>query len=273
MPDLSTALVLDIESTGPDPFRDRITQIAILPACHSGEPDWDRDTFVSLVNPGCPIPPHITELTGITDTSVETAPRFEAFAETVAGLLHERTLIGFGINGFDIPILAEEFERAGVRYTFGPVIDAGVIFKKFESRTLGAAVRFYLGENLGDAHSAPADAIASGRVLQAQLRRYPELATKTVGELAMMSYLGDYQYADPAGRLVWIKGKLCFNTFRNRHVPVDQDRAYAEWMLRADFPSATLRILADYLEGPTEADRIDDAIAQAMAEDGPAIPF
>ena len=273
MPDLSTALVLDLESTGSDPFRDRITQIAILPACHSDSPTGDNDTFVSLVNPGCPIPPHITELTGITDTAVETAPRFEEFAQVVADLLHERTLIGFGINGFDIPLLAEEFERAGVKYTFGPVLDAGVIYKRFESRTLGAAVRFYLGENLEDAHSAPADAIASGRVLQAQLRRYTDLGAKTVGELAMLSYLGDYQFADPAGKLVWIKGRLCFNTFRNRHVPVDEDRAYAEWMLRADFPTATLRMLSDYLNKPTEAERIDDAIAEAMAGDGLEIPF
>lgn len=265
---LADAVLIDLEATGADPAQDRITQIAL----RDGGALYER-----LVNPGRPIPPRVAELTGLTDAAVAGAPPFEAIAAEVAERVRGRVLVGFGVGQFDVPLLAEEFERAGVEYSFGPVIDAGVLFKKFEPRTLAAAVKFYLGEELLGAHTAGADAVAAGRVLAAQVARYA-LAAKSVEELAALSVLGDHPPVDPAGKLVRIFGDVCFNTFKNRHVPVARDVGYAEWMLRTDFPLATKRVLEaelDRLEAERrrEAERAEEAVAEAMAGDGAEIPF
>lgn len=266
--DLADAVLIDLEATGTDPALDRVTQIAVRTGCA---------LYERLVNPGRPIPQRVTELTGITDAAVAGAPPFEAIAAEVAELVRGRPLVGFGVAMFDKPLLAEEFERAGVAYSFGPVIDAGVIFRKHEPRTLAAAVKFYLGEELLDAHTAGADAVAAGRVLAAQLARYG-LGAKSVEELAALSVLGEHPPADPANKLVRINGEVCFNTFKNRHVPVRHDIGYAEWMLRMDFPLATKRVLEAevdrYYHPPaTKAERVEELIAEAMAGDGAEIPF
>lgn len=265
MPDLSVALLIDLESTGPDPAADRITQIALLAAGAFLQPGLP---FATLVNPGRPIPPKVQELTGITDAAATSpsARPFREIAQEVADLIRDRVLIGFGLSHFDVPLLAEEFERAGVAYSFGPVIDAGVIFKKFEQRTLSAALKFYLGRELADAHTAVADAYAAGQVYDAQVRRYG-LEGKSVAELAALSVLGDHPPADPAGKLVIIGGRVCFGTHRNKGLPVRDDRGYAEWMLRSDFPLATKRVLETELERPTEGERLEDAVAEAMGRE------
>ena len=269
MLDLSSALLIDLEATGPDPAADRVTQIALLPA--DGAESRGFLPYVTLVNPRRPQSAEAARLTGLDDGALALAPPFEALAAEVSDLMRDRVLIGFGANGFDVPLLAEEFERARVPYSFGPVIDAGLLFKRYEKRTLEAAVRFYCGRELADAHNAVADAKAAGEVLAAQVRRY-DLGTKTVAELAALSVLGDHPAADPAGKLVRINGKVCFNTHRNRHVPVANDIGYAEWMLRSDFPLATKRVLAAEVEryyspAPTEGERLEDAVADAMGRE------
>lgn len=274
MLDLSDAVLIDLEATGPDPAQDRITSLALLP--YDDVYRTPGLPFAALVNPGRPIPPKVAALTGLTDATVADAPPFGLIAERVAELVRGRPLVGFGVTGFDVPLLAEEFERAGVDYAFGPVIDAGVIFKKHEARTLTAAVQFYLGKELASAHDARADAYAAGQVLTAQLNRYA-LTAKTLDELAALSVLGEHPPADPFGKLVTIDGRVCFNTHRNRHVPVEHDLGYAHWMLRSDFPEATLRVLRAELDRiertPTEGERLEDAVAAAMAGDEVAIPF
>lgn len=243
MNDLSNAVVIDLESTGLDPAEDRITSIALLAYDEAGLPGLP---FAALVNPMRPIPEKVSRLTGLTDTTVASAPPFSWIAERVAELIRDRPLIGFGIRNFDLPMLAEEFERASVPYSFGPVIDAGAIYKKQESRTLAAAVRFYLGRELAHAHTAMADAEATRQVLAAQLQLYtlPVLAR----DLATYSVLSEHAPADPFGKLVWIDGRICFNLHSNRGVAVEDDPGYAEWMLRRDFPLATNSVLRAELD-------------------------
>lgn len=273
--DLRDAVLIDLEATGPDPATDRITSVALLRYAGTAS---IRLPFAAMVNPGRPIPPAVAELTGLTDATVADAPPFERIAQHVSDLIRDRPLVGFGVTMFDVPLLAEEFERAGVDYRFGPVIDAGVIFKKFERRTLAAAVTFYLGREMVNSHQATADAVAAGEVLAAQLARYG-LGLESAEELAARSVMGDHPPADPAGKLVRIDGRACFNTHRNKGVPVGDDIGYAEWMLRQSFPLATCRVLRAELERVErerrrdEAERLAEAVADAMADGGPQIPF
>lgn len=273
--DLRDAVLIDLEATGTDPATDRVTSVALLR--YDGA-ERDGLPWAALVNPGRPIPTAVAELTGLTDATVADAPPFERIAQWVSDVVRDRPLVGFGVAMFDVPLLAEEFERAGVDYRFGPVIDAGVIFKKFERRTLAAAVKFYLGRELLHAHQATADALAAGQVLTAQLSRYG-LERESAAELAARSVMGDHPPADPAGKLTVIDGHVCFNTHRNRGVRVADDVGYAEWMLSRDFPLATCRVLRAELERiyatplAPEGERLEDAVADAMADGGPEIPF
>src|SRR5450830_1393802 len=103
-------VVLDTETTGLDPERDRIIDIG---AVRLG-PDLEvRNRFVTLVDPGVPIPLFITRLAGIADTDVRGAPAFpEAFA-ALRQFSGDVVLVGHNV-GFDRDHLAAGARRAGL---------------------------------------------------------------------------------------------------------------------------------------------------------------
>jgi DNA polymerase-3 subunit epsilon len=83
--------VVDVETTGGSAGGgDRITEIAVVGVRGDGEV---LETFSSLVNPGRPIPPFISSLTGITNAMVRVAPTFAEVADHVAGLLRGRIFV------------------------------------------------------------------------------------------------------------------------------------------------------------------------------------
>lgn len=171
----------DLEATGPDPAADRVTQVGVV------FPDGRE--FETLVNPGRPIPPDVQELTGVTDAMVAGAPPFEQIAHALAGMLaNGQPLGGFGLLHFDLPLLAEEFERAGQEYRFGSAVDAGALFKIAQPRSLGAAVRYYLNRPHEAAHRAVADAREAKRVLYAMTAVEPPFADLDTAELAAVSW-------------------------------------------------------------------------------------
>lgn len=255
-------VTFDLESTGLDPQRDRVTQIAIK--------GGDGAVWSTLVNPGVPIPPPIQALTGITDAAVAAAPRFADIAAEVAGRLAGQTLVGFGCWSLDIPLLAEEFERAGVAFAFGPVIDVGELYKRVDPRNLTAGVRKYLGAEraaafAGEAHGAAADAEATWAVFRAMLQSEDQLRGLSPAELAAKSTRDGHPPADPHRHLVRIDGTLCYTHKKVRNLPVAEDWGYAEWMLRSDFPESTKRVLR------AELARL--AAAEGEAEDAGLFDF
>ena len=76
-------------------------------------------------------------------------------------------LAGFNILKFDIPVLVEEFLRAGVDFDYSrkKIIDAQKIFHLMEKRTLAAAYRFYVNKEIQNSHTAEADTEATMEVL------------------------------------------------------------------------------------------------------------
>lgn len=104
-------------------------------------------------------------------------PAFPQIAKSLAQFIEGCDFGGFNSNRFDLPMLVEEFMRAGVDVDFRKrkFIDVQNIFHKMEQRTLVAAYKFYCGKDLADAHSAEADTLATYEVLKAQLDRYGEL--------------------------------------------------------------------------------------------------
>ncbi len=162
--------VVDLETTGTDPAADRVVEVAVLTLA----PDRPADLFTVRVNPQRPIPAAATAVHGIGDADVRAAPAFAALAPALARRLAGHDLAGFGIAHFDLPLLCAEFARAGVPFPLAgrAVLDALGVFRRYEARTLAAAVGFYLGREHAGAHAAAADAAAAAEVLDRQVGRY-----------------------------------------------------------------------------------------------------
>jgi DNA polymerase III subunit epsilon len=251
-------LSIDLETTGKDPQHDRITQIAIVPVYPQSLAPWQ-----SIVNPEKDIPADVQALTGITNEMVKLAPPFRFLAGTVAHRLRGQTIVGFNCYRFDVPLLAEEFERAQVPFDWNSVtiIDVGELYKILQPRTLSDAVRHYLTREHAGAHDAEADAAATAEVFHAMKAQHSAIENKTPVEIAAISRYGK-RMADPFGKLAYDeKGTLVFNTFRNKGVPVADDIGYAQWMLRSGFPLSTIRVLH------AELDRLAESQGKFMHDD------
>ncbi len=203
-------VVFDLEATGLDLVRDRIIQISYVKV----SPNGDEKRVSVFVNPGKPIPAVVQQLTGITDERVSGEKTFKEIAKELAADFAGCDFAGFNSNRFDVPMLAEEFSRAGVDFDFAKcrLIDAQAIYHKREPRNLAAAYRFYTGHKMDDdfqAHRADQDAEATYRVLMGQLDKYapgnveePGLALPNdMDTLAQESKMNDN--VDFAGRMVW----------------------------------------------------------------------
>lgn len=241
----------DVESTGLDPQLDRVTEVAI----HRG-----GITSSWLVNPGRPIGPDVEKLTGITNADVADRPGFRAVAADVARQLNAPVLAGFGLTLLDVPLLAAEFERAGVAFdwTNKTLLDVGELFKILHPRRLADAVRLYCGRDHAGAHRAAADALATAEVFGGMLAA-PELAGKPLAEVALLSTRGR-RLADPAGKVHFdAAGRLCYSFGQHRDTPVADRPDYADWMLSRDFPLSTRRAIEAELARLRGADPDDDS--------------
>jgi DNA polymerase III subunit epsilon len=247
----------DLESTGTNITRDRIIEIAMIKVMPNGE--TIRKT--NLINPEMPIPPESIVFHGITDEDVKGKPTFKEVAREYAKFMEGADLSGFSIYKMDVPLLVEEFLRAGVDFDYQRkrIIDAQKIFHLMEKRTLKAAYRFYMNKELADSHTAEADAEASMEVLLAQVAMYEgqdvtDISGKKIGEVKNdMDVLGKLVLADMvdlAGRMMKNeKGEEIFNFGKHKGKKVTdvfkQEPAYYDWMMNGDFPQDTKRKLTE----------------------------
>ena len=264
-------IVFDLETTGLDLVKDRIIQISYIKV----NLDGSEERVNQFVNPGCPIPPEVVTITGITNEQVKDAPLFKDIAKDLQAAFNGCDFAGFNSNHFDIPLLAEEFLRAGIDFDFSKcrLIDAQTIFHKMEKRNLAAAYKFYTGHKMEDdfqAHLADQDTEATYLVLQGQLDKYApgmqeeedRVLHNDMDELAAMSKMNDN--VDFAGSIVWkdvtdAQGNALlgpdgkpqqqevFNFGKYKGMPVAEvlrrDPGYFSWMLAGDFTYNTKQVL------------------------------
>lgn len=235
----------DLETTGLNIVTDRIVEISYLKV----EVNGNQSGKTILVNPTVPIPPEATAIHGITDEDVKNAPPFSSVARNLAREIEGCDLAGYNSNKFDIPLLAEEFLRANVDIDLSKrkLIDVQVIFHKMEQRTLAAAYKFYCNEELNDAHSSAADTLATFRILEAQLGKYPELKNDTA---FLAEFSSHTRNADLAGRIIYDDdGSEIFNfgKYKGKKVNavLEKDPAYYSWMMNGDFPLYTKKVLTN----------------------------
>ncbi len=237
-------IFFDLETTGTNIIQDRIVEISYLKIMPNGA----ERTYTQRINPGMPIPEASTLIHGITDDDVKECPAFKEVGKEIARDFEGSDIAGFNSNRFDIPMLAEEFLRAGINIDLSRhrLIDVQVIFHKMEERTLSAAYKFYCGKQLDNAHSAEADARATYEVLMAQLDRYPDVLKNNMKFLSEFSSFT--RNVDFAGRIIRNdKGEEVFNFGKYKDMPLievfERDPGYYSWILQGDFPLNTKRVL------------------------------
>ena len=224
-------IIFDLETTGLDISRDSIIQISYIKV----SPDGSEQRRNYFVNPGRPIPAEVTELTHITNEMVADAPTFKELATTLAAEFKGCDFAGYNSNHYDIPLLAEEFLRAGVNFDFFKcrLIDACAIFKQMEKRNLAAAYKC---------------------VLQGQLDKYAPGANEDPEKVLHnnMDELNDFcnksKKVDFAGRMKYNEnGVEVFNFGKYKDQPVievlKRDPSYYSWILNGDFALDTKQAL------------------------------
>lgn len=236
-------IVFDCETTGLNPAVDHIVELCLLRL----DPDGTRAERTLRFRPvdslgqTVPIPPATTAVHHISDADVAQCPTFKECAPELERLFAGCDLAGFNSNRFDVPLLVEEFLRAGVAidFTQAHFIDVQNIYHKMEPRTLSAAYRFYCGRDLTAAHSADGDTRATLDVLLAQVEHYAGALPDDVAGLAEFSRMGN-RLVDFAGRLVRDdQGNVLINFGKHkgrRAVDVLRtDPGFFAWVQQADF--------------------------------------
>lgn len=264
-------VIFDLETTGLDFIKDRVIQLSYIKVMPDGEEKRENIT----INPLIPIPPFVTELTGISDADVADSPKFKEIAPQLAEEFKGCDLAGYNSNNFDIPMLCEEFLRAGIDFDFSKcrLIDAMAIFRKQERRNLAAAYKFYCGRKMEEdfeAHRADQDTEATYRVLMGQLDRYseenePEPERRLVNDMQFLAeFSKQNDNVDFAGRIIWAEKKdakgnvvkdengepikvetFNFGKYKGQEVAavLRHDPGYFSWMLANDFTNNTKQVL------------------------------
>ena len=236
---------LDLETTGVDVTKDRIVAISLVKVT----PDGKEEVKTRRINPQMHIPEAASAVHHIYDADVADCPTFKEISKSMWAYIKGCDFAGFNSNNFDIPILVEEFLRAGVDVDFknSRFIDVQNIYHKLEQRTLVAAYKFYCNKDLTEAHSAEADTLATYEVLKAQIDKYDELKND-VDFLADFSTRG--QNVDFAGRIVYNdKGEEVFNFGKHKGRSVVEvfnvEPSYYSWMMNGDFPLYTKKVITE----------------------------
>ena len=231
----------DLETTGTNINSDRIVEICYLKVY----PNGNEETKTMRINPEMHIPEEASAVHGIYDEDVAECPTFKEVARNIANDIEGCDLAGFNSNRFDIPLLDEEFQRAGVEFDFHKArfIDVQTIYHKLEPRNLSAAYRFYCGKELEGAHGAQCDTMATYEVLLAQLDRYEQLPND-VNELSRFSSQNDNVAL--IGRLIYSPDRrelINFGKYKGQPAAevLTRDPGYYSWIMQGDFPSDTKR--------------------------------
>jgi len=238
-------IFFDLETTGIDVAKDRIVELCYIKVF----PNGNEESKTMRLNPEMHIPEQASAVNGIYDEDVQDCPTFKEIAQDLKKVYEGCDLAGFNSNRFDIPLLVEEFLRAGITdidFTKVKMVDVQNIYHKLERRTLIAAYKYYCGKDLENAHSADADTRATLEVLEAQLDKYPDDLQNDIDFLAEFSRLN--KNVDFAGRIVYDdSGVPVFNFGKYKGKPVVEvlrrDPGFYGWLQQGDFPLNTKQVL------------------------------
>jgi len=159
--------IIDIETTGGLPKRDKITEIAIV--IHDGKQIIEQ--FDTLINPERPIPPEITRITGITNDMVLHSPKFYEVAKQIVEMTEGKVFVAHNVR-FDYGFIKEEFNRLGYTFTRRQLCTARLSRKAFpnlSSHSLGNLIRHF-NIQVEHRHRALDDALAAAEIFVQTMR-------------------------------------------------------------------------------------------------------
>jgi len=248
----------DIEATGLNVSKDRIVEISVLKILTNGT----KDLSTWLVNPDYPISEEAANIHGYTNGDLIDKPTFKQVAKEISKFFANCDLAGYNSLRFDIPMLVEEFLRAGVDFEMKnrKLVDVQNIFMKMEQRTLKAAYRFYVDKELVNAHAAEADTIATFEILEALLDKYENtnftdrdgnVSTPVINDIQALQEFSNYnKNADLMGQFIFNKeGKETINFGKHKGKTVEEifikEPSYYSWIMKSDFPQYTKNLLTN----------------------------
>ena len=242
----------DLETTGTNPGKDRIVEIAVLKLDINNQ----KKEMVWRVNPECPIPDEASSVHGITDEMVKDQPIFKQISKEIYNFIEGCDLGGYNIDKFDLPLLVEEFIRSGIdvsSFVKVKTVDVQTIFFKKEPRDLSSALKFYCNKDHGNAHTALDDTIATYEVLLSQLDKYDDLEP-SVDFLSTLTRRN--KNIDFAGRVIEDdNGDAIFNFGKHKGKKVKEvltkEKGYYSWMMNSDFPEYTKKVITQVKLGLT----------------------
>ncbi|MCB0636616.1 MAG: 3'-5' exonuclease, partial [Lewinella sp.] len=219
-----------------------------------------------LINPGIPISEEATQVHAITPKDVANKPTFQQVAREIYDFIGNADLAGYNSNRYDVPLLMEEFDRAGIEFDISRrrLIDVQRIFYKMEPRTLKAALKFYCDKDLENAHDALADVRATIDVFLGQLQRYegvdfedgdgniiPAPIQPDIKQLH--DFTNDLRFADATQKLRYdLDGEIVFNfgKYNGQSVAkvIRQDKQYYHWILNKEFSSQVKQIVRGLMQ-------------------------
>jgi DNA polymerase III subunit epsilon len=242
-------VIFDLETTGLSMNLDRIVELAYLKIM----PDGKVVKGDMLLNPEMSIPKEASEIHGITDEEVKDKPTFKEKAQELFEVFKDSYYGGFNVIGYDLPMLKQEFLRAGLDFDYANarIIDSKTIYHFMEPRTLSAAYKFYLKKEHKDAHGALADVEAAAAVLEKQLERYKE--TRDWDFIYKIHHASSDRFVDNDRKFYWRGGEayFAFSKYKDRSLAeiVEKDQGFLEWILGADFSEETKDIIRKALVG------------------------
>ena len=242
----------DLETTGTNPGKDRIVEIAVLKLDINNQ----KKEMVWRVNPECPIPDEASSVHGITDEMVKDQPIFKQISKEIYNFIEGCDLGGYNIDKFDLPLLVEEFIRSGIdvsSFVKVKTVDVQTIFFKKEPRDLSSALKFYCNKDHGNAHTALDDTIATYEVLLSQLDKYHDLEP-SVDFLSTLTRRN--KNIDFAGRIIEDdNGDAIFNFGKHKGKKVKEvltkEKGYYSWVMNSDFPEYTKKVITQVKLGLT----------------------
>jgi DNA polymerase-3 subunit epsilon len=241
-------IFFDLEATGLNLTRDRIVQIALVKLFADGSPPEEREL---KINPTVPVSAEAEAIHGLSNEDLKDAPTFTQVAAELYAFIGDADLAGYNSNRYDVPLLQEEFYRAGffLDTSNRRLIDAQHIFYQMEPRTLSAALKFYAGKEMENAHDALADVRATVDVFKGQLSMYRGQSVKREDGRsvqpfesldAIAEFCKDDRFLDATRRIKrGPNGVPTFNFGKHNGKPVAEvfaeEPSYLKWILKKDF--------------------------------------
>lgn len=244
-----TFCVLDLETTGGSAAACEITEVGAA-RYRMGE---ELGSFQTLVNPGVPMPPFITVLTGITQTMVVEAPPIDSVLPAFIEFIGDAVVVGHNLR-FDLSFLDTAARRLGYPPVSNRTLDTVALARRLvrpEVRNLKlATLAAHFRSPITPTHRALDDARATAYVLWGLLERAGSLGVTALDDLLQLPTArgaahyrkihltdhlprrpGVYQFVDRHGTIFYIGKATNLRSRVRSYFYGDQRRSVAD-MLR-----------------------------------------